>query len=90
MPNSKSRIEACGGVRECALLAILALTYGFELVDVDCPSCGLPLIDYSDSLVPRTKHVCGSCGSCVKSGKRGVCNPLLSFLDSEKSENSFA
>ncbi len=45
LPNSKSRIEACGGVRVCALLAILALTCGLELDDVDCPTCGLPHVD---------------------------------------------
>ena len=56
LPTSKSRIDACGSVRQCALLAILALARGFELDDVDCPTCGLPHIDTSDTMVPRVRH----------------------------------
>lgn len=91
LPTSKSRIEACGGVRACALLAILAVTRGLELDDVDCPKCGIPHIDYS--MMSHVKHFCGSCGSYFQGSRHGVCNPLLSFLEIEKNEirnNSFA
>ncbi len=53
LPNTLSRVEACGGVRQCALFACLAVARDLALDDVDCDQCGLPHFDKLEHFAPH-------------------------------------
>ncbi len=47
-----ARVEACGGLVRCALLACLSSVRGYVLDDVDCKHCGMPFVTNEANMKP--------------------------------------
>ena len=64
----------------CSLLLCLALTRGYDIVDMDCDRCGLPHMNELETCTPQRKHVCRGCKHVLQCDERVVANPLVSFV----------
>ena len=85
-----ARVEACGGLVRCALLACLSSVRGYVLDDVDCKHCGVPFVTNEANMKPTQKHVCSNCGGIIRGNVSGVCNPLKEHLVGAVKGNVFA